>query len=273
VRRLALPLLFLLAASVSGGCAAPPPAISATPLGTSSESVRRFPTPVPSPTPPPPAVGPFEFVRTGQGGSIQMTGNDGVALTFDDGPDPAYTPLFLDLLASHNIKATFCVVGHRAAAHPDLIARIAAEGHTLCNHSWNHALDLSTWSDSAIIDDLQRTNDAIIQGAPGAVVHYFRAPGGNFTSRLVSIANSLGMEGLEWRVDPKDWNSAAYGTGQAMVDHLVDVVLRWTYPGCIVLAHDLNKPDTLAAFEILLPIMKEHLTLVALPPVPPSFAA
>jgi len=64
--------------------------------------------------------------------------SDSICLTFDDGPDPAVTPRVLDLLTAKNIKATFFVIGARAQAHPDLLKRIALEGHTLAHHSFLH---------------------------------------------------------------------------------------------------------------------------------------
>jgi len=71
-----------------------------------------------------------------------------VALTFDDGPTPAYTGAVLDALAAHDAKATFFVVGQRVHAHPDLVRRAAAAGHEIGNHTWGHA-DLSTLDERA----------------------------------------------------------------------------------------------------------------------------
>src|SRR5690349_14141073 len=78
----------------------------------------------------------------GPAGSLMRTGGAAVALTFDDGPDPVQTPRMLDLLKQKRVKATFCVVGQNVAAYPGLVRRIAAEGHTLCNHTWRHSLTL-----------------------------------------------------------------------------------------------------------------------------------
>src|SRR4051812_510389 len=97
----------------------------------------------------------------GPAGAITMTATRAVALTFDDGPDPVTTPRILDLLRANGVKATFCVIGTLAHDHPDLVRRIAAEGHTLCNHSWRHLLDLGSRGPADIRDDLARANDAI----------------------------------------------------------------------------------------------------------------
>src|SRR4051812_14282057 len=68
------------------------------------------------------------------------TGEPIVALTFDDGPDPVVTPRILDVLAAHGARATFFVLGARAARHPDVVRRIAREGHTVATHTQHHRL-------------------------------------------------------------------------------------------------------------------------------------
>lgn len=216
-------------------------------------------TPPASGTPRPPAGG------TGPAGSTRVTGSNAVALTFDDGPDPVYTPQILDLLKQYGIKATFCLVGFRAATQPDLVRRIVAEGHTLCNHTWQHLLDIGRESPTDIRRDLQHTIDVIHEAVPDAPIKYFRCPGGNFTPILVEIAREMGMNSIYWAVDPRDWDKAAWGSGPAMVNHIISVVEHATRPGSIVLSHDLNKPDTIAAYQRLLPWLKARFTLLPLP--------
>ena len=108
------------------------------------------------------------------------------------------------------MKATFCVTGWRARDNPAIIQRIAAEGHTLCNHSWQHLENLGKLDDAAIRKDLEATTRRIQQPAPGVPVRYFRAPYGNFTARLNQIARSLGMTPLSWSVDDQSWASDKY---------------------------------------------------------------
>jgi peptidoglycan-N-acetylglucosamine deacetylase len=247
-----------------------------TPTPTRVSTPGRSPTPKasatrrakPTPSPSSSVFRPSKLPRatgTGPSGSMLVTGNSTVALTFDDGPDPTYTPKILDLLKRYGIKATFCVVGFRARDNPSLIKRIVAEGHTLCNHSWQHLMDLDTRSDSDIINDLKATNNAIHKAVPKARIRYFRAPGGNYNTRLVALAASLGMKSLYWTVDPRDWEFTVYGHGSTMVSHIIAAVKAYTRPGAIVLSHDLNKPDTITAYATLLPWLKGRFVLVALP--------
>ncbi len=232
---------------------------------------RPAPSPtVTPPTPPEPSVSSSAGSRTnkvygGPGGSAQLTGSTGVALTFDDGPDPVNTPHLLDLLKQYGVKATFCLVGFRARDHPDLVRRIVDEGHTVCNHSWQHDLRLARKPPDAIRTDLQATNDAIHNAAPNAKIKYFRAPGGNFTTGLVGIARDLGMASLYWWVDPRDWDDTQDGSAQAHIARVSGNVRNRVKPGAIVLSHDNGQPQTIVAYQQLLPWLKDRYTLIAMP--------
>ncbi|WP_430783235.1 polysaccharide deacetylase family protein [Actinoplanes sp. G11-F43] len=202
--------------------------------------------------------------RTGPAGSVLLTGNKGVALTFDDGPDPTNTPKLLKMLAKEQVKATFCLVGTQARRHPDLVEAIAKDGHSFCNHSWNHDLKLGKRPKSAIRADLARTNAAIRAVVPDAKIRYMRAPGGNFTPSLVKVSAELGMHSIYWKVDPRDWE---HKTGESSADHrkrIVRIVKKHTRPGAIILSHDYNQPDTIAAYRTLLPWLRHRFDLVAL---------
>jgi peptidoglycan/xylan/chitin deacetylase (PgdA/CDA1 family) len=164
-----------------------------------------------------------------------VTGSNTVALTFDDGPDPVQTPKILALLAEHRVTATFCLVGRN------------------------------------VQKDLERTNEAIRAAAPGADIPFFRAPGGLFTDRLVQVAHTDGMASLYWQVDPQDWDHHADSDDDAHTDRVIANVQRSTRPGSIILSHDFNQPDTIAAYERLLPWLTERFTLgVPVPPAPPA---
>ena len=189
-----------------------------------------------------------EEAFTGPLGTRDHTGGSALALTFDDGPDPDWTPQVLAMLRERGVKATFCMIGAYAEDHPDLVAEIAAEGHTLCNHAWYHEMDLGDWDESEIRANLQRTNDAIQEAAPGAEVEYFRQPGGRWTDRVVSVAEDLGMESLHWAVDPRDWDADSES------EDISDRVLDRCGPGSVILLHDggANQEQMLSALEEVL---------------------
>jgi peptidoglycan/xylan/chitin deacetylase (PgdA/CDA1 family) len=205
--------------------------------------------------------------NAGPGNSLRTTGTTAVALTFDDGPDPTQTPKILALLAKYQVKATFCVVGQQVQKHPEIVRDIVAAGHTLCNHTWNHSLTIGKDKPARIQADLSRTNAAILAAAPDAKIPFFRAPGGNFTDRLVGVAAADGMTSLYWQVDPQDWDHKTGETDAAHTARVIADVKKHVRPGSIVLSHDFNQPDTIAAYEKLLPWLKENFTL-GIPGVP-----
>ncbi|SCF36290.1 polysaccharide deacetylase family protein [Micromonospora mirobrigensis] len=208
-----------------------------------------------APTAEPPAAdgdGPF--------GSRISTGSPQVALTFDDGPDPQWTPQVLELLRAYHVRATFCLVGQNAQDHPDLVQQIVADGHTLCNHSWSHDLLLGKRSPDQIRADLSRTSEAIRAAVPDARIAYFRQPGGNWTYPLVSVCQELGLTPLHWSVDPSDWQ--APGSTK-----IINSVLTATGPGSVVLMHDAggDRRGTVEALYTLLPELQNRYGLEPLP--------
>jgi peptidoglycan-N-acetylglucosamine deacetylase len=177
----------------------------------------------PKPKPKPAGHGPF--------GSMQLTGHKQVALTFDDGPHPMWTPKVLDQLKAAHVKATFCVVGSQVEKYPSLVRRIVREGHTLCNHSWNHELDLGKRPVKDIKANLEATNRAIRAAVPNAKIRYFRQPGGEWTTNVVNVSASLGMLPLGWDVDPRDWEISDPKVISARV-------ISHSRAGSIILMHD-----------------------------------
>lgn len=155
-----------------------------------------------------------------------------MALTFDDGPDPATTPALLDTLARLGARATFFVVGSRAERYPDLIARIAAEGHEIGNHSWSHP-SLPTLSSAEITTQIDRTRAAL--GPLGRTL--LRPPYGDQDFRTNRIARRFGYRVVLWSISGADW----MGHDAAA---LADRIVGQAAPGAIVLLH-----DSLCSFE------------------------
>jgi glycosyltransferase involved in cell wall biosynthesis/peptidoglycan/xylan/chitin deacetylase (PgdA/CDA1 family) len=132
-----------------------------------------------------------------------------VSLTFDDGPHPEHTPRLLDMLKRHAIQATFFVVGRRVQAYPDLVRRIAAEGHDVANHSFFHSeLDLLSASEAA--HGIRRTQELLRQLA-GDIPPLYRPPRGKLTTWKLLRLWWLGMKVVLWNVDARDYalNTAA----------------------------------------------------------------
>ncbi|MFJ9344704.1 polysaccharide deacetylase family protein [Streptomyces sp. NPDC101733] len=133
------------------------------------------------------------------------TGRD-IAITIDDGPDPRWTPQMLEVLRENHVKATFCMIGTEAQAHPDLVRQVAAAGHRLCDHSVDHDVAMDHKPVAYQSRQILAAKEMIQKAVPGFPVDYYRAPGGAFTPESRAIAAANGMRPLGWSVDPKDWS-------------------------------------------------------------------
>lgn len=127
-----------------------------------------------------------------------------LALTFDDGPNPGYTPRLLDVLAAQQVHASFFLLGSRAAAQPDLVRRIVAEGHLIGNHSWSHP-NLALSSAPRIREELSRTCDTL-QQITGKPVRYFRPPFGARRPAVLRIARQMDLVPVLWNAMTADWS-------------------------------------------------------------------
>ncbi|GIG88841.1 polysaccharide deacetylase family protein [Plantactinospora endophytica] len=234
-RRTALAGCLVLLVLLSTGCASEQPVPARSPLPYPpipqvSTTPSAAPTP-PATAPRKPGKKPAARSTIGPLNTQRMTGTRGVALTFDDGPHPQWTPKVLDQLRKAGVKATFCVVGVKVRKYPTLVRRIVREGHTLCNHSWQHDLKLGSRKTAQIRADLRRTNQEILRAVPGASIPYYRQPGGKWTKPVVQVARGLRMKPLHWDVDPQDWDD----TSTPVITRRVAQQAR---PGSIVLLHD-----------------------------------
>lgn len=161
---------------------------------------------------------------------LRMSGRGkSMVLTFDDGPDPRYTPQMLRTLKAHKVRAMFFVCGEMAAAHKDLLRRIADEGHVVANHTWSHPL-LTRLTRAEIRSQMERTCDVIEEGT-GERPGWFRAPYGAWNRAAFQIGAELGMEPLAWTVDTLDWTSPG-------ADAIESRVIKGAAPGVVVLGHD-----------------------------------
>lgn len=166
-----------------------------------------------------------------------------VALTFDDGPSAAYTARILDILERYGVPATFFVLGGSAAENPQLLERMAAEGHSVQNHTYNHYW-LTRYSDATIADQLTRTNE-VIGKSIGQAPHCFRPPFGAVNDRVRAVAAGLALTSVMWDVDPWDWKHPG---SAAVTSH----VLSRTEGGDIVLFHDTAGWGTIGALPAII---------------------
>lgn len=158
-----------------------------------------------------------------------------IALTFDDGPDPHRTPIVLDALKKHNMKATFFVLGWRATRYPALVKRIFDEGHTVANHTYNHP---AKPSEAAGLNEILKTQEAI-KKACGKYPTIFRPPYGIRESWTAKLARHRLMPSVIWTMS----------SGDTAVNDSYKVYRNVVFtprPGDVVLLHDIQ-PDTAQA--------------------------
>ena len=152
-----------------------------------------------------------------------------VALTFDDGPDPEWTPRVLDLLADAGVRATFFLIGERAAKAPAVVRRLAAEGHEVANHSWSHR-NLWFCGPGATAEQVRRGHDTLAD-LTGTAPRHFRPPWGMVNAAMFRAARTAGERVVFWSVQPEGQRPAPAG-------RQVEYVLQRAHAGAIVDLHD-----------------------------------
>jgi peptidoglycan-N-acetylglucosamine deacetylase len=196
-----------------------------------------------------PSVTALAWVRARWSPALAGLGDPGhVALTFDDGPDPASTPLFLDLLRLFDVRATFFVLGANLRRHRGLGQAIADTGHELAVHGWSHH---PMWPrrSPAITADLERTRDLIAE-LTGEWPRWFRPPHGILTTSALLAAGQAGLLPVLWTSWGREWVPGS------TVDSVTANLRRKHRPGATVLLHDAGAnggwPLALAALPDLL---------------------
>jgi len=170
-----------------------------------------------------------------------------IALTMDDGPDPTYTPQVLEIFREYNIQATFNMIGEQVASNLSLVREVSAAGHTITNHTWNHA-DLSQCSYSEILSQIDRCNEALANANQTPTI--LRAPYGNWSKSVFEACTARNLKPVGWSVDPRDWDTAEVDTQQIVAN-----VMSNTQAHKIILEHDGggNRRNTVAALKIFIP--------------------
>ena len=171
-----------------------------------------------------------------------------VALTFDDGPHPEYTPQILDILDEYGVKATFFVVGENAERYPEIIKRIIDSGHEIGNHTWSHK-QMNSLSKEQIQKEITKTQNFLKESFNYSPV-LFRPPGGGEYTFAKETAEALGCTYVlwAWRTDSKDWACPD-------AESISQTVLSTVSEGDIVLLHDYvgGKSSTPQALRQIIP--------------------
>ena len=162
-----------------------------------------------------------------------------IAITFDDGPSPAWTPKLLDGLKERNVKATFFLIGENAENTPELVKRESEEGHLVGNHTYHH-VEITRVPDETAKEEILMTNE-VITGITGEEVSYMRPPFGAWQKKLEW---ELDVMPVMWTIDPLDWTTK----NTALVE---ERILKNVQGGDIILLHDLYQSSVEAALGII----------------------
>lgn len=175
-----------------------------------------------------------------------------IALTFDDGPHPTYTPEILDYLAENQIHATFFMIGANVERYPELVQRVLDEGHEIGNHTMDHP-DLRRESAEMLVGEL-RDAEKLLVNLTGERPLYFRPPGGRCGKAVRSAAAVMDYDIILWTVDTRDWSQ------HTTAAQAISAVINNVESGAIILCHDsVSRSDgsvTLAAMREFIPALQ-----------------
>ncbi|HEV2038046.1 MAG TPA: polysaccharide deacetylase family protein [Candidatus Eremiobacteraceae bacterium] len=187
------------------------------------------------------------YGRYGEVWRVRMERKE-IALTFDDGPYPFYTPVLLHVLERSHVPATFFIVGRCAQEFPELVSRIVQSGDEIGNHTFNH-YTLTSLSDEQIANQIA-TDGALLQRFTGKPLSLFRPPHGRFNRHVVAIAQELGYHTIFW-------SAAADDVKDIPPEVITQRVLREAGPGGIVLLHS-GQYRTIEALPDIIDALREQ---------------
>lgn len=156
-------------------------------------------------------------------------GSKQLALTYDDGPNDPHTPRLLEVLAKHDVRATFFLIGRYVQQRPDIVRELVKAGHVVGNHTFSHPLLI--FQPAASIRTQLADCERALTDAAGEHSNLFRPPFGGRRPTVLRIARELGLEPVMWNVTGYDWNAPS-------VEHIERKVTRQVGGGDVILLHD-----------------------------------
>ncbi len=169
-----------------------------------------------------------------------------IYLTFDEGYELGYSGQILDTLKANQVPAAFFITGQYINSQPDLVKRMAAEGHQVCNHTWNHP-DLTTVSEKTFRTEILSLEKAYRDLTGNKLAPFLRPPMGNYSEKTLAEAATLGYSTVFWSMAFKDWVVTEQPGAQYSHDH----VLANIHPGAVILLHAVSQSNMEALDSII----------------------
>lgn len=177
------------------------------------------------------------------------TSENNVSITFDDGPNPEFTPKVLSLLKKHGAKATFFLIGKYVEKYPELVKQILAEGHAIGNHSYSHSKNFGFFTSEKIASELKKTNE-LLNEITGKKLILFRPPFGVTNPNIKKALKITGLHSI-------GWSKRSLDTTNISDEKIFMRITQNLKKGDIILLHD-NGNKTVAVLERLLLFLQSH---------------
>ena len=182
-----------------------------------------------------------------------QTNKNLVALTFDDGPSYLYTEKILDILKNYHIKASFFLIGAKMIEYPDIVRRINLEGHSLGNHTYNHAR-LDKYIDQRVDEEIAETN-RVYENILGFAPKYFRPPGGRINKTVLATVEHYGLVPIGWSINANDFLYTDQQVDDVYINKktasILNLLEKGLKPGAIILMHNGNEISVSALPKII----------------------
>lgn len=200
------------------------------------------------------------FIAKYGGMYVGETSRQVVHLTFDCGYENGYTAPILDALQEHQVKASFFVTESYVNKNPELVKRMVADGHAVCNHTSTHP-SLPGVSNSRIEQEIRKTEEAFSRVTGTAMARYLRPPSGEYSQRTVAYTQELGYATVFWSMAFKDWDV----NDQPGAEYSYNHVMANVHPGAIILLHAVSSSNAGALDRILTDLKAEGYGFAPLP--------
>ncbi|MCX7551456.1 polysaccharide deacetylase family protein [Xanthomarina sp. F2636L] len=188
--------------------------------------------------------------------SNSLISENQVAITFDDGPNPEFTPRVLELLKSYQAKATFFCIGLNTENYPKLINNIINEGHTIGNHTYSHHNMFGFFSTQQVIDELKQTNDLVLEKT-GLKLKLYRPAFGVTNPRIKKALEITKLQAI-------GWNKRSLDTTSLNKEHVLKRASKNLKKGDVILLHDSSEKSLWVLEQLLLILQKKDLQAVTI---------